>query len=63
MSRYVLLLLSVLVTVCLGCRQEPTVGDKIRDVGDAVGDTIDNVADDVGDAKEKVRDDIHDKSE
>ena len=63
MSRHLLFLFAAIVTVCSGCRKEPTVGDKIRDVGDAVGDTIDNVADDVGDAREKVRDDLREKVE
>lgn len=51
MNRFLMLGATALITVCLGCQREPTAGDKIRDVGDAVGDAVDDVADDVHDVR------------
>ena len=50
MKAFSLIAAIAVLTVCLGCKREPTVGDKIRDVGDAVGDTIEDVGDSVDDA-------------
>lgn len=41
-----------------GCEQEPTAGDKIQDVGDAVGDAVKDVGDGIDDAADELDDGI-----
>lgn len=53
MTTFLLLLTLAVVT---GCEQEPTAGDKIRDVGDAVGDAVQDVGDGIDDAAEDLKD-------
>lgn len=40
----------------IGCSEEKTTGDKIRETGDAIGDAVDDVADSVGDAADDIKD-------
>ncbi|APZ95264.1 hypothetical protein Fuma_04920 [Fuerstiella marisgermanici] len=43
-----------LFAVVLGCQEEPTTGDKIRDVGDGIGDAVGEVGDEIGDVKDDI---------
>lgn len=51
---------TLMLLIGLGCQEEPTAGDKIRDVGDAVGDAVQDVGDGVGDAASDIKDDVDD---
>lgn len=63
MKKFFSIAASLLLIVSLGCQEEPTAGDKIRDVGDAVGDAVQDVGDGVGDAATDIKDNIDDTIE
>lgn len=45
------LTMTLLLAGSMGCREEPTTGDRIRDIGDGIGDAVDEVHDEIEDAK------------
>lgn len=55
--------LTLMLVVSTGCEQEPTAGDKIRDVGDAVGDAVEDVGDGIDDAADNIKDSVNDATE
>ncbi len=63
MQKLASILLTLMLVVVTGCEQEPTTGDKIRDVGDAVGDAVEDVGDGIEDAADDINDNVNDATE
>ena len=54
MKKLMILAALPLFTIAIGCQEEPTVGDKIRDVGDGIGDAVEDVGREIDEVEEKV---------
>ncbi len=54
MKKLLTLVTLSLFTIAIGCQEEPTVGDKIRDVGDGIGDAVEEVGGEIEDVKDEV---------
>ncbi len=54
MKRLMILAAMTLFAVAPGCQEEPTTGDKIRDVGDGIGDAVGEVGDEIDDVKDDI---------
>lgn len=61
MRKLISTMMTLMLVAAIGCQNEPTAGDKIRDVGDAIGDAAQDVGDGVKDAANDIKGDIDDK--